>query len=313
MNKKFFFLNKISFKKISFFRSIIKIDSFNNNYCDSLGNFLRRIIFLVNFSVKIIYIKFYNINSEYLNLKGVKETTLEILENIKKISIKLINTSYAYLIIKKKGPCIITAKDIFSDKTIIVINPNLLIANILNNKIFFCLMKCSNNEKKNIYCNKLFKSKLLKINYFKIPIKNINYFIHKKIFNKKIKKLFFDIETDGTLTPEECFKNTIFYIKKYFDFFFSIINFKKKIKKKKKFLKINPILIRSIDNLELNIKTSNFLKKNNIFLLGDLIKLSELKLFSLKSINKFFFLEILKKIKNKKLNLNTKIKYEIQF
>ncbi|MGK2916109.1 MAG: hypothetical protein ACSLEH_00750 [Candidatus Carsonella ruddii] len=313
MNKKFFFLNKISFKKISFYRSIIKIDSFNNNYCDSLGNFLRRIIFLVNFSVKIIYIKFYNVNSEYLNLKGVRETILEILENVKNISLKLINSNSAYLIIKKKGPCIITAKDIFSDKTIIIINPNLLIANILNNKIFFCLMKCSNNEKKNIYYNKLFKSKLIKINYFKIPIKNINYFIHKKIFNKKIKKLFFDIETDGTISPIDCFKNTIYYVKKYFDFFFSIINFKKNKKKKKKFLKINPILIRSIDNLELNIKTSNFLKRNNIFLIGDLIKLSEIKLFSLKLINKIFFIEILKKIKNKKLNLNTKIKYEIQF
>ncbi|MFI4870027.1 MAG: DNA-directed RNA polymerase subunit alpha C-terminal domain-containing protein [Candidatus Carsonella ruddii] len=313
MNKKFFFLNKISFKKISFFRSIIKINSFNNNYCDSLGNFLRRIIFLVNFSIKIIYIKFYNINSEYLNLNGVKETTLEILENIKNISIKILNSNSAYLIIKKKGPCTITAKDIFSDKTIIIINQNLLIANIISDKIFFCLMKCSNNKKTNIYHNKLFKSKLIKINYFKIPIKNINYFIHKKIFNKKIKKLFFDIETDGTLTPEECFKNTIYYVKNYFNLFFSIINFKKIKKKKKKFLKINPILIRSIDNLELNIKTSNFLKRNNIFLIGDLIKLSEMKLFSLKLINEIFFLEILKKIKNKKLNLNTKIKYEIQF
>ncbi|MFI4883655.1 MAG: hypothetical protein ACH6QQ_00370 [Candidatus Carsonella ruddii] len=313
MNKKFFFLNKISFKKISFFRSIIKIDSFNNNYCDSLGNFLRRIIFLVNFSIKILYVKFYNINSEYLNLKGIKETTLDILENIKNITLRIINSNYAYLIIKKQGPCIVTAKDIFSDKKIIIINPNLLIANIINNKIFFCLMKCSNDEKKNIYCNKLFKSKLIKLNYFKTPIKNINYFIYKKTFNNKIKKLFFDIETDGAFTPEECFKNTIYYIKKYFDFFFSIINFKKIKKKKKSFLKINPILIRSIDNLELNIKTSNFLKRNDIFLIGDLIKLSEIKIFSLKLMNKSFFLEILNKVKNKKLNLNTKIEYEIQF
>ncbi|XRA05381.1 MAG: DNA-directed RNA polymerase subunit alpha C-terminal domain-containing protein [Candidatus Carsonella ruddii] len=313
MNKKFFFLNKISFKKISFYRSIIKINSFNNNYCDSLGNFLRRIIFLVNFSIKIIYIKFYNIDSEYLNLKGVKETTLEIIENIKNISIKLINSNSAYLIIKKKGPCIITAKDIFSDKKIILINPNLEIANIINKKIFFCLMKCSSNKEKNIFCNKLFKSKLIKLNYFKTPIKNINYFIYKKIFNNKIKQLFFDIETDGTIKSEDCFKNTVYYIKKYFDCLFSIISFKKIKKKKNIFLKINPTLIRSIDNLELNVKTSNFLKRNNIYLIGDLIKLSEIKLFSLKLINKIFFIEILKKLKNKNLNLNTKIKYEIQF
>ncbi|XOD39079.1 MAG: DNA-directed RNA polymerase subunit alpha C-terminal domain-containing protein [Candidatus Carsonella ruddii] len=82
---------------------------------------------------------------------------------------------------------------------------------------------------------------------------------------------------------------------------------------KKKFLKINPILIRSVDNLELSIIASNILKKNNIFLIGDLIKLSEINLFKLKNMNKLVFLEILDALKNKKLNLNVKIEYEIQF
>ncbi|MBY0585479.1 hypothetical protein K5B08_01120, partial [Candidatus Carsonella ruddii] len=108
------------------------------------------------------------------------------------------------------------------------------------------------------------------MNFLKSSIKNINYFIHKKIFNKKIKNLFFDIETDGTIKPENCFKNCIFYIKKYFNLLFSVLGKKKKIKKKNtNFLEINPILIRSVDNLELSIKTSNILKKNNIFLIGD--------------------------------------------
>ncbi|WP_433927950.1 DNA-directed RNA polymerase subunit alpha C-terminal domain-containing protein [Candidatus Carsonella ruddii] len=317
LEKKVFFLNKISFKKISFLRSLIKIESFNNSYCDSLGNFLRRVMFLTTFNYKIIYIKFFNINSKFSNLKGVKENTIYIINNINNILIKIENDSSAFLIIKKKGPCIIKAKDIFSDKKIIILNPNIVIANVVDDSIFFVLMKCVNTSynfnKKNII-NKIFKSKVIKINFIKSSITNINYFIHKKIFNKKIKNLFFDIETDGTVTPEECFKNCIFYIKKYFDLFFSILG-KKKIKKIKKnnFLKINPILIRSVDNLEFSIKTSNILKNNNIFLIGDLIKMSEQKLFNLKEMNKNIFLEITNSLKNKKLNLNTKIEYEIQF
>ncbi|UNB92029.1 hypothetical protein G3R23_00895 [Candidatus Carsonella ruddii] len=234
--KKIFFLNKISFKKISFFRNIIKLESFNNSYCDSLGNFLRRTIFLTNFSYKIIYVKFFNINSEYSNLKGVKENTLCIIKNINNILIKIINNSSAFLIIKKKGPCIVKAKDIFSNEKIIIFNPNIVIANIVSNNVFFVLMKCTNLNinlnNKNIF-NKIFNSKIIKINFFKIPIKNLNYFIHKKYFNKKIKNLFLDIETDGTITPLECFKNSVFYIKKYFDLCFSVLNLKKKKKKKK--------------------------------------------------------------------------------
>ncbi|UNB92028.1 hypothetical protein G3R23_00890 [Candidatus Carsonella ruddii] len=88
---------------------------------------------------------------------------------------------------------------------------------------------------------------------------------------------------------------------------------KKKKKKKNRFLKINPILIRSIDNLELSIRSSNILKRNNIFLIGDLIKLSEQKIIYFKNMNKIIFIEILTCLQNKKLRLNTKIEYEIQF
>ncbi|XOD38939.1 MAG: hypothetical protein ACAF48_00915 [Candidatus Carsonella ruddii] len=235
---KIFFLNKISFKKISFFRSIIKIESFKNSYCDSLGNFLRRIMFLTTFSYRIIYIKFFNINSAFSNLKGVKENTLNIINNINNIIIKIENEISAFLIIKKKGPCVIKAKDIFSDKKIIIFNPDIIIANITDNIIFFVLMKCINTSYnfniENIN-NKIFKSKVIKLNFIKSSIKNINYFIHKKFFNKKIKNLFFDIETDGIFKPEECFNNCVFYIKKYFDVFFSVLG----KKKKKKFLKKN--------------------------------------------------------------------------
>lgn len=315
--KKIFFLNKISFKKISFFRSLIKIESFNNSYCDSLGNFLRRTIFLTTFSFKIIYVKFFNINSEFSNIKGIKENTLKIINNINNILIKIKNSITAFLIIKKKGPCIVKAKDIFSDKHIIIYNPDIIIANITDNIIFFVLMKCINtsyNFTNNNIINKIFNSKVIKINFLKSSLKNINYFIHKKFFNKKIKNLFFDIETDGIIKPEECFNNCIFYIKKYFDVFFSVLGKKKTKKiKKKNFLSINPIFIRSVDNLELSIKTSNILKKNNIFLIGDLIKLSEFDLFKLKNMNKFVFLEISNALKNKKLKLNVKIEYEIQF
>lgn len=178
-------------------------------------------------------------------------------------------------------------------------------------------MKCINtsyNFTNNNIINKIFNSKVIKINFLKSSLKNINYFIHKKFFNKKIKNLFFDIETDGIIKPEECFNNCIFYIKKYFDVFFSVLGKKKTKKiKKKNFLSINPIFIRSVDNLELSIKTSNILKKNNIFLIGDLIKLSEFDLFKLKNMNKFVFLEISNALKNKKLKLNVKIEYEIQF
>ncbi|AGS06651.1 DNA-directed RNA polymerase subunit alpha C-terminal domain-containing protein [Candidatus Carsonella ruddii] len=314
-----FFLNKISFKKISVFRNLIKIEFFNNSFIDSLGNFIRRTIFLTNYGYKISYIKFFNVNSEYSNLKGVKENTYEIISNLNNILFKIKNEIFAYLIIKKNGPCIVTAKDIFSDKKVIILNPNIVIANITGNVLFYIVMKCSLSSYTLNDLNfkeKFFKSKIIKLNFINSVIKNVNYFIHKKVYNKNIKTLFFDIETNGTLDPEMCFRNCIFFIKKYFDVLFSIIGVKKKyieIKKRKKFLKINPVLIRSIDNLEISIHTSNVLKRNNIYLIGDLIKQSEQSLINLRFMNKSVYLEIIEALNNKNLPLNMKIKYEIQY
>lgn len=314
--KNFFLLNKICYKKISFNRSIIKIEPFLNSYCDSLGNFIRRNIFLTNYNYQISFIKIYNVNSEYSNLKGVKESIQDIIYNIKKILFKIENDFLAYLVIKKNGPCVIKAKDIFSDKKIFIFNPNVIIANIVKRTTFFIIMKCSYSGVKidSIFNNDFFKSKIIKINNKNSSIKNISYFIHKKVINKNIKTLFFDIETDGTLSVEDCFKNCIFYLKKYFDLLFSLINIKKKFKEKEdNILRINPILIRSVDNLELSITASNILKKNNIYLIGDLIKQSEQTLFNLNNMNNFVYFEILEALKSKRLTLNVKIDYEIQF
>ncbi|AFP84002.1 DNA-directed RNA polymerase subunit alpha C-terminal domain-containing protein [Candidatus Carsonella ruddii] len=314
--KKLFLINKISYKKINFNRTIIKIEPFFNSYCDSLGNFIRRNIFLTNYNYQISFIKIYNINSEFSSLKGVKESVQEIIINIKKIIFKIDDNYIAYLIIKKKGPCVVKAKDIFSDKKIFIFNPNIVIANVTKEITFFLIMKCNYSGIKlnSNFNNFFFNSKIIKIINNNNIIKNINYFIHQKIINKKLKILFIDIETNGSELAETCFKNCIFYLKKYFYLLFSIINIKKKKKiKESNFLYINPIMIRSVDNLELSIKTSNILKKNNIFLIGDLIKLSENILLNLKNMTKSVYLEILSALKNKKLTLNVKIDYEIQF
>ncbi|WGS66625.1 hypothetical protein MEJ65_00890 [Candidatus Carsonella ruddii] len=314
--KNFFLINKISYKKISFYRSIIKIEPFLNSYCDSLGNFIRRNIFLTSYNYQISFIKIYNINSEFSSLKGVKENIQDIIFNIKKILFKIENDLIAYLIIKKTGPCIIRAKDIFSDKKVIIFNPNIIIANITKKINFFLIMKSNYSGIKinNEFNDCLLNFKIIKINNNNTLIKNANYFIHKKIINKNIKILFIDIETNGTLSAIDCFKNCIFYLKKYFYLLFSIINIKKKIvKKESNELIINPILIRSIDNLEISIRASNILKKNNIYLIGDLIKKSEQNLLNLNNMNKNVYIEILEALKSKRLTLNVKIDYEIQF
>ncbi|AFP83618.1 DNA-directed RNA polymerase subunit alpha C-terminal domain-containing protein [Candidatus Carsonella ruddii] len=323
-NKKIFFINKINIKKINKFRSIIRIEPFFNSYCDTIGNFLRRTMFLTSFCYYISHIKIYNSKCFFSGIKGVNEDISSIIKNIKNIIFRIHNSSFAYLIIKKKGPCIVKAKDIFSDKKISIINPDKIIANINCEVIFFVLMKCIHSSYKNIidknFKNKLFKSKVFILKNLNISLLNINYYIHKKNTNKKIKKLFLDIETNGSISVECCFKNCIFYIKKYFDLLFTILSFKINnnniINNNNNIINnnnniINPLFLRSIDNLELSIRSSNCLKSNNIFCIGELIVKNEIELikipkFGLKSLN-----EVKKLLFQKGLSLNMTINYEL--
>ncbi|AFP83808.1 RNA polymerase alpha subunit [Candidatus Carsonella ruddii CS isolate Thao2000] len=318
-NKKIFFINKINIKKINNFRSIIRIEPFFNSYCDSIGNFIRRTLFLTSFCYYISHIKIYNSNCIFSGIKGINEDVSTVIKNIKNIIFKIHNSSFAYLIIKKKGPCIVKAKDIFSDKKISIINPEKIIANINFEINFFVLMKCVHSSFKKIidinFENKLFKSKVFFLKNFNISLLNINYYIHKKSINKKIKKLFLDIETNGSITPENCFKNCIFYIKKYFDLLFTILSFNNNNNIINNNIInnniINPLFLRSIDNLELSIRSSNCLKSHNIFCIGDLIIKNEIDLikipkFGLKSLN-----EVKNLLLQKGLSLNMKINYEL--
>ncbi|AFP84362.1 DNA-directed RNA polymerase subunit alpha C-terminal domain-containing protein [Candidatus Carsonella ruddii] len=315
-----FVLNKINIKNISYFRSIIRIETFNNSFCDTLGNFIKRVCYLTTSCYKIIYLKIYKVKSEFYDLPGVVENTTTILKNLDNIIIKINNNNVANLLIKKKGPCVITAKDIYSDQNISIFNPNKIIAHINNDILFYCIMKCINLLFKNyideLFKFKIFKSNIIYLNNLKSSIICINYFISKKIFNKKLKKLFFDIETNGSIKPIDCFKNCIFYIKKYFDLIFNSIGLKKRIlnsisNKNDLILEINSVYLRSIDNLELSIRSSNCLKNNNIFLIGDLVKINKIKLKNISKLGIKSYNEILSSLKKFGLNLNSKINYDL--
>ncbi len=187
----------------------------------TLGNTLRRTLLSEISNIFIDSIKLNNIKHEFEIIEGVREDTLEIVLNLKEIIFKKYN-NVSYLnnykiFLKEKGPKIITAGMFqLPQDSLIILNPEQYICNLINNNELFIEIILEINNNLNFF-NKLDYPNLnqkinnIKINHFENPIKQVNYkikLIHDELGNIK-ESLILEILTNGSISPQRALKESI--------------------------------------------------------------------------------------------------------
>lgn len=316
-NNPFDFLTprEIAVETISPFHAKITLEPLERGFGHTLGNTLRRILLSSMPGAAIIEAKIDGVLHEYSAIPGVQEDVVEILLNLKGVSIKLHGRQEVTLKINKKGPGPVLAGDIEPEHDVEVVNPNHVIAHLnesgeLNMTVRVALGRGYQTA---IVRNRKAEGKTvigsLHLDASFSPIRRVSYTVENARVEQRtdLDKLIIDLETNGTLDPEEAIRRSATILQQQLAAFVDLQSAPLAPEKSSREDSVNPIFYRPVDDLELTVRSANCLKAENIFFIGDLVQRTEADLLKTPNLGKKSLTEIKNVLAAHGLGLGTKI------
>ena len=282
------------------------IDSLESGQGITVGNILRRVLLNDLGGTSVTGIRIVGINDEFSIISGVREDILEILLNLKGIVLKSKKIESSFGRLKVKGPAVITANSIKLPSDIEIINPNHYIATISNSNFVEIEFKFEYGIGYKLAREVIDDESddFLEVDAIFIPVQKVDFKIEKVYNNANniTERLFIDIWTNGSISPEEALLSASKFIIELFN---SLVNNKcpEKVDKiepdPNKLTNINPHINIAIEELQLSVRAYNCLKRANINTIGDLLEYSPEKLQELRNFGKKSADEVFGILKNK--------------
>lgn len=297
--------------------SRIVLEPLEAGYGHTLGPALRRILMSSMPGCSVVEAEIDGVMHEYSTIEGIKEDVISILLNLKVVAIKMTVGNEAVLTIDKVGPCTVTAGDIQLTHGVEVMNPSTVIAHLNENaqlKMKIYVKKgigyFSNDVPPHFYDDEAPKSTVgkLKIDNSFSPIKRVAFSVDKtRVENRTdLDRLTIEIDTNGTIDPEEAIRTAATILQRQL-YAFVDMKLEEVGHDSKRNLNYDPVLLRSVDELELTVRSANCLKAENINLIGDLVQKSENELLKTPNLGKKSLSEIKDVLATRSLHLGMKI------
>jgi DNA-directed RNA polymerase subunit alpha len=301
----------------SLFKAKIVLEPLARGLGHTLGNALRRILLSFMPGSAITEASIDGVLHEYSTIVGVQEDVVDLLLNLKLVAIKLSVGEEATLTLSKEGPCQVTAGDIQLSHGVEIINPELVIAN-LNEK---GKLNMSLKVEKGIGFHstdsfirhfddevELKSVGKLKIDNCFSPVKRVAYVVDSaRVENRTdFDKLTIDLETNGTIDAEEAIRISASILQRQLHSFVDMKFEESRIDNKER-NDFDPVLLRSVDDLELTVRSANCLKAENIHFIGDLVQKTENELLKTPNLGKKSLTEIKDVLASRSLSLGMRL------
>jgi DNA-directed RNA polymerase subunit alpha len=264
----------------------------------TIGNALRRILLSSIEGTAVTAVKIPGALHEFSTIDGVKEDVIDILLNIKKLRFKLYSDGRKIATIRVKVPGNVTGGDIQGDASFDVLNPEQIIATLDKDAFFECEMYIKKG--KGYMPAELNKEEDLPVGMIAVdsvftPIKKVNFIIEKTRVGRAtdFDRLVMEIWTDGSITPENAVSQAASIIIEHLDLFiFSCEEEEGEIVSEEQhgameMADVNPVfnnnLLKSVEELELSVRSYNCLKNANIKTIADLVQKTEQEMLKTKN------------------------------
>lgn len=303
----------IDVQNISPVHAKIVMEPFERGYGHTLGNALRRILLSSMTGYALTEIKIAGIVHEYSALDGVQEDIVDIILNIKGIVLRLHNETETILSLNKSGKGLITAGDIEVNHNVEIINPDHVIAHLTSNGTLDIQMKVEKGHgyvpaatRRNKNSDKSIGTIFLDASFS--PIKRVSYTVESARVEQRtdLDKLIIDLETNGIVEPEEAIRNAARVLVQQLSVFADLES-TPIAKEQPQTPRIDPILLRPVDDLELTVRSANCLKVENIYYIGDLIQRTEAELLRTPNLGRKSLNEIKEVLAARELTLGMKL------
>jgi DNA-directed RNA polymerase subunit alpha len=296
-------------------RARIVIEPLERGFGHTLGNALRRVLLSSMPGAAIVEIEIDGVLHEYTSIEGVQEDVVEILLNLKGVALRMHTRDRAELTLHKKGPGIVTAGDITTDHDIEVVNPGHVIANLTSHGELKMMLtvergrgyrpatqRTEGEETQNTTIGRL------RVDASFSPVRKVTYTVESARVEQRtdLDKLVLDVDTNGTIDPEDAIRRAGSILKDQLDVFLELRGQDEAAATAAE-TQIEPILLRPVDELELTVRSANCLKAENINYIGDLVQRTEVELLRTPNLGKKSLTEIKEVLESHGLSLGMRI------
>lgn len=294
--------------------SKVILEPLERGFGHTLGNALRRILLSSMPGCAVEEVEIEGVVHEYGAIQGVQEDVLIILLNLKELAVVLHSQGSVTLSLRKSGKGPVTAADITLPHDVEIVNPEHVICNLNENASINMQITVGvgrgyvpadarvSRDSETRAVGRL----LLDASYS--PVSRVTYAVENARVEQRtdLDKLVIELETNGTIDPEEAIRQAATILQYQLSVFVDLKN--SSIKEQPKHEdKIDPILLRPVDDLELTVRSANCLKAENIYYIGDLIQRTEVELLKTPNLGKKSLTEIKDVLASKGLSLGLRL------
>ena len=295
-------------------RATVTLEPLERGFGHTLGNALRRILLSSMPGCAITEAEIDGVLHEYSTLDGVQEDVIEILLNLKGVAIRLHTADSARLHLDIKGPGIVTAGDFVLDHDVEITNPGHVIATLNESGHLKMTVKVGRGrgyEPADVRIadedrERVIGSLMLDASYS--PVRRVAYKVDSARVEQRtdLDKLIIDLETNGTIDPEEAIRRAATILQQQVTVFVDLESDSEPVVVEHED-EIDPILLRPVDDLELTVRSANCLKAENIYYIGDLIRRTEVELLKTPNLGKKSLTEIKDVLASRGLSLGMRL------
>ncbi|MDX6612407.1 MAG: DNA-directed polymerase subunit alpha [Blastocatellia bacterium] len=267
---------------------------FERGFGTTVGNSLRRALLSSIEGAAITAVKIEGVEHEFSSINGVVEDATDVILNLKQVPFKLHGGESKTLTISKEGPGEVTAGDIEGDGEVEVLDSTVHIATLSAGGSLRIEMRLKRGRGY-VSADRNFDEDLslgyIPVDSVHTPVRKVNYHVEAARLgqNTEFDKLTIEVWTDGSVKPDDAIGLAAKLIKDHMSIF---INFEEDTddyayaKMERPPLPRNDQLDRSVDELELSVRSYNCLKNAEIKSIRDLVQRSEREMLATKNFGK---------------------------
>ncbi|MEK7663948.1 MAG: DNA-directed RNA polymerase subunit alpha [Patescibacteria group bacterium] len=291
-------------------QAIFEVQGLYPGYGVTVGNALRRVLLSSLEGVAVTEVKIKGVPHEFSTISGVLEDVIMIILNLKNLRFKIHEGNIHKVELLVKGEKKVKGSDFKFFPQIELVNPELELATITDKKtelqMEITIEKGIGYEPKNQRKVKETEIGAIAIDAIFTPIKNVSFNVENMRIGEKtdFDKLSLEIETDGTITPEEAFFKACEILIKHFSLIFE--GKAPELTRSTKLEKVageEDITKINIEDLKFTTRTLNALDENGIKTVSGIVKRSEKALSEMEGMGQKAMSEIKRKLKKLGLEL----------
>jgi DNA-directed RNA polymerase subunit alpha len=295
-------------------RAKVTLEPLERGFGHTLGNALRRILLSSMPGCAVTEVEIDGVLHEYSSKEGVQEDIIEILLNLKGLAVILEGKNEAVLTLTKSGEGPVTAADIQHDGDVTITNLDHVICTLTGEGSISMRIKIEMGRgyvpasaRRDAEEEDRAIGRLLVDASFS-PVVRIAYSVDSARVEQRtdLDKLVLDMETNGTLDPEEAIRRASTILAEQLDAFVELRDIKEVEQVEEKPL-FDPILLRPVDDLELTVRSANCLKAEAIQYIGDLVQRAEVELLKTPNLGKKSLTEIKDVLASRGLSLGMRL------